>query len=169
VEGRIKRNEKWGTKDMEHQDWLCNIIDQHIKFHPSDDFTDIFNTTHPNRQLTHYDSHTALRQYPTPHRVKSCRSSHLSIFYPNFPWWVTVVSFYYSFSFWFIIWFVMLLWKGTFWNFPLTHWWAIAYWSLKCCLVVLHSLMYIRRLSCLRERTIKFRFQSQLSFFQARS
>src|SRR5882724_10433508 len=23
------------------------------------------------RQLTHYDSHTALRQYPTPHRVKS--------------------------------------------------------------------------------------------------
>jgi len=41
----------------------------------------------------------------------------------------------------------------------------IAYWSLKCCLVVLHSLMYIRRLSCLRERTIKFRFQSQLSFF----
>src|SRR5882724_13260173 len=22
-------------------------------------------------QLTHYDSHTALRQYPTPHRVKS--------------------------------------------------------------------------------------------------
>jgi len=35
-------------KDMEHQDWLCNIIDQHIKFHPSDDFTDIFNTTHPN-------------------------------------------------------------------------------------------------------------------------
>jgi len=38
-------------KDIEHQDWLCNIIDQHIKFHPSDDFTDNFNTTHPNSAI----------------------------------------------------------------------------------------------------------------------
>jgi len=38
-------------KDMEHQDWLGNIIDQHIKFHPSDDFTDISDTTHPNSAI----------------------------------------------------------------------------------------------------------------------
>jgi len=35
-------------KDMEHQDWLCNIINHHIKFHPSDDFMDISGTTHLN-------------------------------------------------------------------------------------------------------------------------
>jgi len=93
------------------------------------------------------------------HRIKS--SFH---FYLNFPMMSHCVSFYYSFSFWFIIWFIMLFWKGTFWNFPLTHWWTITYWSQKCCLVILDSLMYIRRLSCLRER--KFRFHSQLSYFQ---
>jgi len=38
-------------KDMEHKDWLYNIINQHIKFHPSDDFTDISNTTHPNLEI----------------------------------------------------------------------------------------------------------------------
>jgi len=131
AEGRIKRNEKWGTKDMEHQDLLCNIIDQHIKFHPSDDFYGTFLTPLILiRQLTHYDSHTALRQYPllikSSHWIKS--SFH---FYLNFPMMSHCVSFYYSFSFWFIIWFIMLFWKGTFWNFPLTHWWTIAYWSLK--------------------------------------
>ena len=43
---------------MEHQDWLCNIIDQHIKFHPSDDLwtflTPLILIWHP----THYDSHS---------------------------------------------------------------------------------------------------------------
>jgi len=90
------------------------------------------------QQLTHYDSHTALRQYPTPHWVKSS-DQVIFPFYPNFPWWVTVFRFITHFLFWFIIWFIMLFWKGTFWNFPMTHWWAIAYWSLECCLVVLHS------------------------------
>jgi len=90
------------------------------------------------RQLTHYDSHTALRQYPTPHRVKSS-DQVIFPFYLNFPMMSHCVSFYYSFFFLIIIWFVMLFWKGTFWNFPLTHWWAIVYWSQKCCLVVLDS------------------------------
>jgi len=56
--------------------------------------------------------------------------------------------------------------ERTFWNLPLTHWWAITYWSQKCCLVILDSPLYIKRLSCLRERTIRFRIHSQLSFFQ---
>jgi len=37
-----------GKKNMEHQDWLCNIIACRIKFHPSDDFMDISDTTHLN-------------------------------------------------------------------------------------------------------------------------
>src|SRR5882724_8943970 len=45
-------------------------------------------------QLTHCDSHTALRQYPTPHWIKS--TFH---FYLNFPMMSHCVSFYYSFSF----------------------------------------------------------------------
>jgi len=77
-------------------------------------------------------------------------------FYPNFPMMSHCVSFYYSFSFWFVIWFAMLFWNGTFWNIPLNHWWAITYRSQKCCLVIHDSLLYIERLSCLRERTIKF-------------
>jgi len=36
---------------MEHQDWLCNIVNQHIKFHPSDDFMDISDTTHSNSAI----------------------------------------------------------------------------------------------------------------------
>jgi len=35
-------------EDMEHQDWSCSIITHHINFHPSDDFMDISDTTHPN-------------------------------------------------------------------------------------------------------------------------
>jgi len=137
AEGRIKRNEKWGTKDMEHQDLLCNIIDQHIKFHPSDDFTDNFNTTHPNRHWLTM-THTVLSSTPllieSSHRIKS--SFH---FYPNFPMMSHCVSFYYSFSFWFIIWFVMLFWKELSGIFL----WLIDEQSLtdlwNVCLVVLDS------------------------------
>ena len=43
---------------MEHEDWLCNIIDHHIKFHPSDDFLDISDTTHPNSAIDSLDSHS---------------------------------------------------------------------------------------------------------------
>src|SRR5882724_11156110 len=49
-------------------------------------------------QLTHYDSHTALRQYPllieSSHRIKP--SFH---FYLNFPMMSHCISFYYSFCF----------------------------------------------------------------------
>jgi len=53
---------------MEHQDWLCNMIDHDIKFHPSDDFSDISDTTHPNSAMTHYDSHSL---EAVSHQVKS--------------------------------------------------------------------------------------------------
>jgi len=99
VEGRIKRNEKWGTKDMEHQDWLCNIIDQHIKFHPSDDFTDIFNTTHPNSAIDSLWLTHSLEAVPHSSSSQVIGSSHLSIFILIFPWWVTVFRFITHFLF----------------------------------------------------------------------
>jgi len=93
--------------------------DQHIKFHPSDDFTDIFNTLILIRQLTHYDSHTALRQYPTPHRVKSSDQSSFH-FIPNFPMMSHCVSFYTHFLFDLSSDSHAVL-KRNFLEFPLTH------------------------------------------------
>ena len=95
AEGRIKRNEKWGTKDMEHQDLLCNIIDHHIKFHLSDDFSDISDTTHPNLAihslwLTQPWGSIPLR-IESSHWIKS--AFHL---YPIFPMMSHCVLFYYS-------------------------------------------------------------------------
>jgi len=49
-------------------------------------------------QLTHYDSHTALRQYPTLHRVKSS-DQVIFPFYPNFPMRVTLFHFITHFLF----------------------------------------------------------------------
>jgi len=133
VLGRAKWNEYEGWRTREHQDWLCNIIDQHIKFHLSDDLWTFLTPLILISAMTHYDSHTALRQYPTPHQVKSIGSSHLSIFILIFPWWVTVFSFYTHFL---LIYhrFIMLFEKELL-NIPLTHWWAIAYRSQKCCLI----------------------------------
>jgi len=84
------------------------------------------------------------------------RSSHLSIYILFFH----DESLCFILLFWFIIWFVMLFYDRTFWKILMTHWWAITYRSQKCCLVIQDSPMYIRRLSCLRERTIKFRIYS---------
>jgi len=67
-------------------------------FNPSDDFTDILTPLILIRQLTHYDSHTALRQYPTSHRVKSS-DQVIFPFYLDFPMMSHCVSFYYSFLF----------------------------------------------------------------------
>ena len=101
------------------------------------------------QHLTHM-THTALRQYPTPHWVKSLIkwSFHL---YPIFPLWVTMLHFITHFSFWIIIW--SIIWDGTFWNISLTHWWAIAYRSQKCYLVIHDSLPYIKRLSVTSHNT----------------
>ena len=112
--------------------------------------------------LTHYDSHIL-------EAVSHSWSSQVinQVIFPfisYFPMMSHCVSFYYSFSFWFIIWFFMLFWDGTFWNIYLTHWWAITYWSQKCCLVIHDSLLYIKRLSCLRERTIRFRITPSSAF-----
>ena len=141
---------------MEHQDWLGSIITHHIKFHPSDDLQTFLEQLILIWHLTYHDSHS----------LEAVSHSSLSQFIDQaifpfisyiFPMISHCVSFYYSFSLWFIIWFSMLFWAGTFWNIPMTHWWAITYRSQTCCLVVHDSLLYIKRLSCLRERTIRFR------------
>jgi len=100
----------------------------------------------------------------TPHQVKSLNqvSFHLISYCSIMS---HCVLFYYSFSFWFIIWFVMLFYDGTFWNIPMIVDEQLLTDLRKCCLVDQDSPMYIRRLSCLRERTIRFRIHSQLSFF----
>jgi len=99
-----------------------------------------FNTNSSNLAIDSLWSHTALRQYPTPHWVKSSDQVIFPIFILNFPMmkslcFILLLIFFLIF----IIWFIMLFWNRTFWNFPLTHWWEIAYWSLKCCLVILDS------------------------------
>ena len=55
---RAKHNEQWGKKDMEHHDWLCNIINHHIKFHSSDDLWTFLTPLILIWQLTHHDSHS---------------------------------------------------------------------------------------------------------------
>jgi len=117
---------------------------------------DISDTLILIQQLTHYDSQ--------PWAVSHSSLSHSSIkyfpFISIFPMMSHCVSFYYSF---FLIYHLIchvILW----WNF-----WKIL-WSLMRIITYLRMLlscsgfpMYIRRL---RERTIKFRIYSQLSYFQ---
>ena len=89
------------------------------------------------QQLTHYDSYTALRQYPTPHEVKSLDQ----VIFPF------LSQFSHDESLCFILLLIFFLiylihhavLKRIFWNFHLTHWWAITYRSQKCCLVILDS------------------------------
>src|SRR5882724_7206631 len=45
-------------KDMEHQDWLGNIITHHIKFHLPDDLWTFLTPPILIWHLTHYDSHS---------------------------------------------------------------------------------------------------------------
>src|SRR5882724_9753252 len=106
-------------------------------------------------QLTHYDSHTALRQYPTPHRVKSSDQ----------------VIFPFLFSHDESLCFILLL--IFFLIYHLIHHAVLKRNFLEFSsdsLMSNHLLiseMLLRRSafpSC-RERTIKFRFHSQLSFF----
>jgi len=89
------------------------------------------------RQLTHYDSHTALRQYLTPHKVKSL-DQVIFPFYLNFPMMSNCVSFITHFLLIYHLIHHAVL-KGTSGFFPLNHWWAITHWSQKCCLVILDS------------------------------
>jgi len=111
------------------------------------------------RQLTHYDSHTALRQYPLLIESSHCIKSSFH-FYLNFPMMSHCVSFYYSFSFDLSSDSSCCSEKELSGIFLWLNWWAIAYRSQKCLLSRSGFPMYIRRLSCLRERTIKFRFYS---------
>jgi len=98
-----------------------------------------------------FDSHNShsLEAVSTPNQVKSSIKSSYILFSHMMS---HCVSFYYSFSFWFIIWSSCC----SKMELSLTHWWAIAYRSQKCCLIVHDSLLY-KELSCLRERTIRFR------------
>ena len=154
---------KWGMKYMEHQDWLCNIINHHNKFHPSDDFLNISDTTLDSA----FDSLWLTQPWGSiPLLIKSSHQIKSSFhFYLNFPMMSHCVLFYYSFYFWFIIWSSccsemelsgIFLW--------LIDEKSIAYRSQTCCLVVHDSPMYIKRLSCLRERQSSSRIYSQLSF-----
>jgi len=64
---------------MEHQDWLCNIINHHIKFHPSDDLWTFLTPFILIQHMTHYDSHSLEAvSYSSLSQVN--RSSHLSIY-----------------------------------------------------------------------------------------
>jgi len=115
-------------------------------------FNDISNTTHPNSSNWLTMTHTQpWAQYPTPHQVKSSDKSSFH-FYLNFPWWVTVFRLL-LISFWFIIWFVMLFWKVTFWIFL----WLIENNRLLISEMLLSCSGFphvYKELSCLRERTI---------------
>src|SRR5882724_21703 len=111
------------------------------------------------RQLTHYDSHTALRQYPTPHQVKSL-DQVIFHFYLNFPMMSHCVSFYYSFSFWIYHLICHAVLKRNFLEFSSDS--LMTNHLLISEMLLSHSGFpsCIRRLSCLRERTIKFRLYS---------
>ena len=147
---------------MEHQDWLGSIIIHHLKNHPIDDFMDISGTTCLNSPS---DSLWLTQPWGSiPLLIKSSHQIKSSFhFYPHFPMMSHCVSFYYSFfsdlSSDSSCYSKMEL-SGIF----LTHWWAIAYRYQKCCLVVHDSLLYIMRLSCLRERTIRFRITLSSAF-----
>jgi len=62
-----------------------------IKFHPSDDFTDISDTTHPNSAIGLTMTHTGLRQYPL-YQVNSS-DQIIFPFIPYFPMMSHCVSF----------------------------------------------------------------------------
>jgi len=134
------------------------IVQHHLKESLFDDFTNIFGTTHPNLAI---DSLWLTQPRAVSiHRSSSQvnQSSHLSFISYLFPWWVTCFSFLLLISLWFLIWFVNALtnavWGRTSGTFSLTHCWENRLLILTSCLVVMVSLMYIKRLSCLREGTI---------------
>src|SRR5882724_3702182 len=64
---------------MKHQDWLCNIIDHHIKFHPSDDLQTFLTPLIIIWQLTHYDLHS-LEAVSHSSLSQVIGSNHLSIY-----------------------------------------------------------------------------------------
>jgi len=93
------------------------------------------------------------------------RSSHLSIFILIFPWWVTVFHFITHF---FLIYHLIhhAVLKRNFLEFSSGSWWAIAYWSQKCCLVILDSPhVYKEAVLPQRKKSIKFRFILSSAFF----
>jgi len=158
---KAKWNEWWGTKDMEHQDWLGSIIAHHIKFHPSDDFMDISETTHLIQHLTHYDlhslevvSHSSLSQV-----IDQVIFPFISYFsHDESLCFILLLIFFLIF-----IWFIMLFWDGTLWNIPLTHGWEITYRSQKCCLVIFSWFPPVYKEAVLPQRTIRGLLLAQLS------
>ena len=156
-----------GWRIWSHQDWLCNIIDQHIKFYPSDDFMDISDTTHPNSAIDSLWLTHSLEAVSHSSSSQVIGSSHLSIYILFFPWWVTVFHFIIHFLSDLSFEFVMLFYDGTFWKIPMTHWWAITYRSQKCCLVIQDFPMYIRRerererdqLECLKHKVLMVHYE----------
>src|SRR5882724_5729173 len=66
-------------KDMEHQDWLGNIITHCIKFHLSEDLWTFLTPLILIWHLTHYESHS-LEAVSHSSLSQVIRSSHPSIF-----------------------------------------------------------------------------------------
>jgi len=138
--------------------WLCNIIDQHIKVSPFWWFMTFWHHS-SNSAMTHYDSQQPWGSIPL--LIESIhRSSHLP-FISYFSMMSHCVSFYYSFSFLIYHLICHVFYDGTSGRFL----WLIDEQSLtysESCLVVQDSPMYIRG----SRKTIKFRIYSQLSYFQ---
>src|SRR5882724_9553405 len=71
-------------------------------------------------QLTHFDSHTALRQYPTPHQVKSLDQVIFTfISYFSHDESLCFILLFIFFLIYHLICHAVLRWN--FWNIPLTH------------------------------------------------
>jgi len=121
AEERIKRNEEWGTKDMEHQDWLCKHYRSTHQVSPFWWFLrTFFNTTHPNSAIDSLWLTHSLKAVPHSSSSQVIRIKSSFHFLSNFPMMSHCVLFI-LISFWFIIWFVMLFWKELSGIFPLTH------------------------------------------------
>jgi len=116
------------------------------------------------QQLTYYDSPQPWGSTPSS-SSQVIGSSHLSIFI-LFPMMSHV--FHFITHFWFII-CLSCCSEKDFLEFSSDSLIAIAYWSLKCCLVILDPLMYIRRLSLPQRKgnLIQVSFSAQL--FSAKS
>src|SRR5882724_491832 len=143
-EGRIR-------DDEDSTSCLCSIIFSRIT--PFEDFTDISGTTHPNLA---YDSHS-LRQFLMPHQVQSLikTSFHLYPIFPMMSHCVFALLLIFPLIYHLICHAptIFVIWQY-FMEFSLTH--VLTHFLTHVEMLLCHScfLLYIKRLSCLRERTI---------------
>jgi len=144
-EEKDKDPELWGRKRMEPEastpSWLCSIssrITSCIWFYG------IFGTTHPNSASDSTMTHTACEQYPPLMWVSHCIKPYFPFISYIFPMMSHCVLFYYSFSLWFIIWFIIALTNAvmsrTFWNILSDSLLRNLLIDLNNCYLVIHGL-----------------------------